>query len=108
MANVQCAQMASQRMINGLNRLESPQPCVDLYREHAVRTGVMADLPGREPGLDLDVVFGIKAFNAVEGGLADRILSSWARGARLCGTGSSRLAAYSVWRTAVSAASMIR
>ncbi len=80
---------ASQRMVKGLNRLGAPVACVDFYREHVeadavheqvVRKEVVADLLSREPELDRDVVFGIRAFDAVEGMLATQMLSSWAAG----------------------------
>lgn len=80
---------ASQRIAKGLNRLGAPLPCIDFYREHVeadavheqvVRKEVVADLLSREPELDRDVVFGIRAFDAVAGMLATQMLSSWAAG----------------------------
>lgn len=80
---------ASQRIVKGLNRLGAPLPCIAFYREHVeadavheqvVRKEVVADLLAREPELDRDVVFGIRAFDAVEGLLATHMLSSWAAG----------------------------
>jgi Iron-containing redox enzyme len=79
----------SHRIVKGLKRLGAPRPCVDFYREHVeadavheqvVRKEVVADLLAREPDLDRDVVFGIRAFDAVEGMLATHMLSSWASG----------------------------
>lgn len=79
----------SHRIVKGLKRLGAPRPCVDFYREHVeadavheqvVRKDVVADLVSREPGLERDIVFGIRAFDAIEGRLADHMLSSWAAG----------------------------
>jgi hypothetical protein len=79
----------SRRLSQGLRRLEAPEPCVAFYDEHVeadavheqvVRTGVVADLLAREPHLDADVVFGIRAFTAVEDLLAQRLMDSWNAG----------------------------
>ena len=56
-------------------RLGRPRTCVHFYREHVeadavheqvVRTDVVGDLVAREPHLDRDVVFGIRARDVVE------------------------------------------
>ncbi|HZE15368.1 MAG TPA: iron-containing redox enzyme family protein, partial [Mycobacterium sp.] len=60
----------SRRLVEGLRRLNAPAECVAFYREHVeadavheqvVRLDVVGDLVAREPQLDHDVVFGIRA-----------------------------------------------
>lgn len=72
-----------------LKRIGAPDPCVHFYAEHVeadavheqvVRSGVVDDLLAREPGLERDVVFGMRAFGVVEDRLADHIMSSWTIG----------------------------
>jgi Iron-containing redox enzyme len=79
----------SRRIAQGLRRLGAPAACTAFYDEHVeadavheqvVRTGVVADLVQREPALDADVVFGIRAMTAVEDQLADYLLSHWKSG----------------------------
>jgi len=69
-----------------LQRMNAPEECVTFYREHVeadavheqvVRIGVVGDLVAREPQLDRDVVFGIRAHATVEDRLADAIVASW-------------------------------
>ncbi|OMC04976.1 hypothetical protein A5733_20750 [Mycobacterium sp. NS-7484] len=76
----------SQRLMAALQRMAAPQECVHFYREHVeadavheqvVRHDVVGDLVRREPELDADVVFGIRAFNALEGRLADHLMKCW-------------------------------
>ncbi|MGV0741542.1 iron-containing redox enzyme family protein [Mycolicibacterium sp. XJ870] len=76
----------SQRLVAALERLAAPEACVRFYREHVeadavheqvVRLDVIGDLVAREPDLDADVVFGIRAFDAMEGRLADHLMKSW-------------------------------
>lgn len=76
----------SRRMVAALQRMGAPSACVRFYsehveadavHEHVVRTGLVGDLVAREPQLDRDVVFGIRANAAVENRLADRIMASW-------------------------------
>jgi hypothetical protein len=64
----------------------APEPCVAFYREHVeadavheqvVRTDVVGDLVAREPKLDRDVVFGIRARDVVEDKLADHLMACW-------------------------------
>jgi hypothetical protein len=45
-----------------------------------VRVDVVGDLVAREPQLEPDVVFGIRAHAAVEDRLADAIMASWKAG----------------------------
>lgn len=68
--------------------MEAPGPCVlfysehveaDAVHEHVVRMDVVGDLVAREPHLDHDVVFGMRAQAAVEDRLAARIMASWQR-----------------------------
>jgi Iron-containing redox enzyme len=79
----------SRRIAQGLRRLGAPAACTAFYDEHVeadavheqvVRTGVVADLVSREPALDTDVVFGIRAMAAVEDQLADHLMQSWKAG----------------------------
>ncbi|MGK2870601.1 MAG: iron-containing redox enzyme family protein [Mycobacterium sp.] len=76
----------SQRLVDALRRLGAPQPCIAFYAEHVeadavheqvVRTDVVGDMVAREPQLDRDVVFGIRAHALVEDRLADHMLRSW-------------------------------
>jgi hypothetical protein len=76
----------SRRLVEALRRMGAPEPCVAFYAEHVeadavheqvVRNDVVAALVAREPQLDRDVVFGIRAHAAVEDRLADVIMASW-------------------------------
>ncbi len=76
----------SRRLVDALQRLRAPQECVAFYAEHVeadavheqvVRTDVVGDLLSREPHLDRDVVFGIRAHAFVEDKLADHMMRSW-------------------------------
>jgi hypothetical protein len=76
----------ARRLVEALERMGAPEPCVDFYREHieadavheqVVRTDVVGDLVGREPHLDRDVVFGIKARDVVEDRLATHVMACW-------------------------------
>ena len=79
----------SRRLVQALERLGAPGPCVEFYREHVeadavheqvVRTDVVGDLLAREPQLERDVVFGIRARDVVEDRLADHMMGCWAAG----------------------------
>ena len=79
----------SRRLVEALERLVAPAECVAFYREHVeadavheqvVRIDVVGDLVRREPHLDRDVVFGIRAHAAVEDRLANVIMASWKAG----------------------------
>lgn len=79
----------SRRMVQALQRLGAPQQCQAFYAEHVeadavheqvVRTDVVGDLVAREPALDRDVVFGIRAFDLVENRLADHLMAAWQAG----------------------------
>jgi heme oxygenase-like protein len=79
----------SRRLVEALQRMGAPEPCVGFYREHieadavheqVVRTDVVGDLVAREPHLDRDVVFGIKAREVVEDRLAARVMACWRAG----------------------------
>ena len=79
----------SRRLVEALQRLAAPQECVAFYSEHVeadavheqvVRVDVVGDLVAREPQLDPDVVFGIRAHAVVEDRLADAIMASWKAG----------------------------
>jgi hypothetical protein len=79
----------SRRLVEALRRLGAPSECVTFYREHVeadavheqvVRMDVVGDLVAREPQLDCDVVFGIRANAVVENRLADLIMTAWKAG----------------------------
>ena len=79
----------SRRMVEALQRLGAPPTCVTFYRKHVeadavheqvVRHDVVGDLVAREPQLDSDVVFGIRAHAVVEDRLANVIMASWQAG----------------------------
>ena len=79
----------SQRMVRALERLGAPAEAIRFYAEHVeadavheqiVRTDVVGDLVAREPDLEDDVVFGMRAFEFVEDRLADHMVASWTAG----------------------------
>jgi hypothetical protein len=79
----------SRRLVDALERMGAPDTCAAFYREHVeadavheqvVRTDVVGDLVAREPQLDADVVFGIRAHALVEDRLADHVMASWTAG----------------------------
>jgi hypothetical protein len=79
----------SRRLVDALERMGAPEPCIGFYREHieadavheqVVRTDVVGDLVAREPHLDRDVVFGIKARDVVEDRLAAHVMNCWQAG----------------------------
>ena len=76
----------SRRMVQALERMDAPPACIAFYREHVeadavheqvVRFDVVGDLVSREPKLDRDVVFGMRAHGVVENRLADGIMACW-------------------------------
>jgi len=79
----------SRRLVDALRRMNAPEPCVTFYAEHVVadavheqvvRTDVVGELVAREPHLEADVVFGIRARDLVEERLADRLMECWTAG----------------------------
>jgi hypothetical protein len=79
----------SRRLAEALERMGAPQPCVGFYREHVeadavheqvVRHDVVGDLIAREPQLERDVIFGIRARDMVEDRLAAHVMDCWAAG----------------------------
>ena len=79
----------SARLVDALQRMRAPEACSGFYREHVeadavheqvVRTDVVGDLVTREPNLDRDVVFGIRARDVVEDRLAAHMMSAWNAG----------------------------
>jgi hypothetical protein len=79
----------SRRLVDALVRMNAPEPCIRFYREHVeadavheqvVRTDVVGDLVAREPHLEPDVVFGIRAFDFVENRLGAHLMASWTAG----------------------------
>lgn len=76
----------SRRMVQALQRMEAPAACVAFYQEHVeadavheqvVRLDVVGDLVAREPQLDRDIVFGMRAHAVVENRLADNLMVCW-------------------------------
>jgi hypothetical protein len=79
----------SARIVVALERMGAPERCALFYREHVeadavheqvVRHDVVGDLVAREPELDRDVVFGIRARDVVEDRLADHMMACWQAG----------------------------
>ncbi len=79
----------SRRLVEALQRLDAPPACVAFYSEHVeadavheqvVRIDVVGDLVAREPQLDRDVVFGIRAHAVVEDRLGEAMVASWKAG----------------------------
>jgi hypothetical protein len=79
----------SRRMVQALERLGAPAECIRFYSEHVeadavheqvVRTDVVGDLVAREPHLNRDVVFGIRARSVVEDRLAAHLCACWEGG----------------------------
>lgn len=79
----------SRRLVDALRRMDAPEPCVTFYSEHVVadavheqvvRTEVVGDLIAREPHLEADVVFGIRARDVVEDRLANHVMEAWTAG----------------------------
>jgi hypothetical protein len=79
----------ARRLAEALERMGAPEPCVHFYREHieadavheqVVRTDVVGDLIAREPHLERDVIFGIRARDVVEDRLADHVMACWHAG----------------------------
>jgi hypothetical protein len=76
----------SRRLVSALQRLGAPDECVTFYSEHVeadavheqvVRIDVVGDLVARDPRLDRDVVFGMRAHAVVEDRLADTMIAAW-------------------------------
>ena len=79
----------SGRLVEALERMGAPEPCIGFYREHVeadavheqvVRTDVVGDMVAREPQLDRDVVFGIRARDLIEDRLATHLMECWTTG----------------------------
>jgi hypothetical protein len=79
----------SRRMVEALQRMNAPAACIGFYGEHVeadavheqvVRIDVVGDLVAREPQLEPDIVFGIRAHAAVENRLAEKVMASWQQG----------------------------
>jgi len=76
----------SRRLVEALQRMGAPAPCVRFYAEHVeadavheqvVRVDVVGELVASEPHLDRDVVFGIRARDFVEDRLAAHLMDCW-------------------------------
>lgn len=78
----------ARRLVAALQRMQAPEPCVEFYREHVeadavhdqVVRDVVRDLVARQPQLESDIVFGIRAREVVEDRLADLMMNSWQSG----------------------------
>ena len=79
----------SRRLVEALERMGAPEPCIGFYREHVeadavheqvVRTDVVGDMVAREPHLERDVVFGIRARDLIEDRLATHLMECWTTG----------------------------
>lgn len=79
----------SRRLVDALQRMGAPEPCVHFYAEHieadavheqVVRVDVVGNLVAVEPRLDRDVVFGIRARDFVEERLAAHLMDCWTSG----------------------------
>ncbi len=79
----------SRRLVEALQRMGAPAPCIRFYAEHVeadavheqvVRTDVVGSLVANEPQLDRDVVFGIRARDFVEERLAAYLMDCWTSG----------------------------
>ncbi len=79
----------SRRLAEALERMGAPERCIHFYREHVeadavheqvVRTSVVDDLIARQPHLEADVVFGIRARDVVENRLAEYLMKNWTAG----------------------------
>lgn len=79
----------SRRLVEALQRLGAPDECITFYSEHVeadavheqvVRIDVVGDLVARDPSLDRDVVFGMRAHAVVEDRLADTMIAAWKAG----------------------------
>lgn len=78
----------SRRLVEALRRMGAPDACIAFYHEHVVadavheqvvRTDVVGDLVAREPHLDRDVVFGMRALDVVEGRLGKHLVDCWSK-----------------------------
>jgi hypothetical protein len=79
----------SRRLVEALQRMGAPEPCIRFYAEHieadavheqVVRTDVVADMVATEPHLNHDVIFGIRAKDVVEERLAAHLMDCWSEG----------------------------
>ena len=81
----------SSRLVAALRRLGFDERCVAFYAEHVeadavheqvMRHDVVGDLVTRDPALEADVVFGMRALGFVEDVLAAHLMDTWAEGRR--------------------------
>ncbi|MFB7509135.1 iron-containing redox enzyme family protein [Streptomyces broussonetiae] len=88
---------ASRRLADALRRMGAGPAAIRYYTEHVeadavheqvVRHEVVAGLLAREPWLDADVVFGIRATGHLEDRLGARLLDAWRAGWTALRTGS--------------------
>jgi hypothetical protein len=79
----------ARRLTEALERMDAPAACIRFYYEHVVadavheqvvRNDVVGDLIDKEPLLDRDVVFGIRARDIVENRLAEHMMARWTAG----------------------------
>lgn len=80
----------SRRLVQALQRMDAPAPCIEFYSEHVeadavheqvMRHDVVGDLIAREPELESDIVFGMRAGDFVEGKLGALLLQNWKQNA---------------------------
>jgi hypothetical protein len=72
----------------GLERISAPKPCIEFYRDYAAIStdlerwarGAVDALIQREPALEPDVVFGIRAQQLVEKRLTEHLVKTWQAG----------------------------
>ncbi|MBY6312336.1 iron-containing redox enzyme family protein [Rhodococcus kroppenstedtii] len=81
----------SSRLVAALRRLGFDERCVAFYAEHVeadavheqvMRHDVVGDLVTRDPALEADVVFGMRALGYVEDVFAAHLMDTWAEGRR--------------------------
>jgi hypothetical protein len=79
----------SRRLVEALQRLGAPDECIAFYREHVeadavheqvVRHDVVGGMVARDPKLERDMVFGMRAFTVVEDRLSDTMIAAWQAG----------------------------
>lgn len=79
----------SRRFVDALERLGAPHACTAFYAEHVeadavheqiLRHDVVGQLIRREPSVESDIVFGMRALGFAEDALADHIMGAWQSG----------------------------
>ena len=79
----------ARRIVDALVRMEAPAPCIHFYAEHVeadavheqvLRNDVVGNLIRQEPGIEKEVVFGLRALSYVEDRLARTLMAAWTQG----------------------------